>query len=134
MGVAQARSFSWGTEIAASSVANEAAVEPANRMASSCEYQTLAVDCARLAQVAPSHEARAGFAAAARSWLMLARLAGEDIARAEGIVSYQTNRRRNHAGERRCEAVTGKRAVLARRGCDIAGRTRRKAERRPLRP
>jgi hypothetical protein len=47
-------------------------------MASSREYRKLAADCARLAGAAPSHEARAGFAAAAKSWLMLARLAGED--------------------------------------------------------
>jgi hypothetical protein len=46
-------------------------------MASAREYGMLAAECARLARSAPSREARASFAAAARSWLMLARLVGE---------------------------------------------------------
>jgi hypothetical protein len=44
------------------------------QMASSREYRKLAADCTRLAQAAPSQKAGAGFAAAARGWLMLARL------------------------------------------------------------
>jgi hypothetical protein len=44
-------------------------------MASSREYRKLAVECARLARIAPSREAEASFAAAAKAWLMLDRLA-----------------------------------------------------------
>lgn len=47
-------------------------------MASPREYRKLAVECARLAQVAPSREARARFAATAKSWLILDRLARVD--------------------------------------------------------
>jgi hypothetical protein len=46
-------------------------------MASSREYRRVAAECARLAQVAPRREARASFAAAAKSWLILAQLAQE---------------------------------------------------------
>jgi hypothetical protein len=44
-------------------------------MASSREYRKLAVECARLARIAPSREAETSFAAAAKAWLMLDRLA-----------------------------------------------------------
>jgi hypothetical protein len=47
-------------------------------MASSREYRKLAVECARLGRAAPSREAGASFAAAAKSWLMLDRLARAD--------------------------------------------------------
>jgi hypothetical protein len=40
-------------------------------------HRKVAADCARLARIAPSPEARAGFAAAAKSWLMLAGMADE---------------------------------------------------------
>jgi len=56
-------------------------------MASSREYRKLAVECARLARIAPSHEAEASFAAAAKAWLMLDRLARagrENITRRAG--------------------------------------------------
>lgn len=46
-------------------------------MASSREYLRLAAECARLARAAPRREARASFAAAAKSWSMLAQLARE---------------------------------------------------------
>jgi len=65
-------------------------------MASSREYRKLAVECARLARIAPSHEAEASFAAAAKSWLILDRLARagpENIARREGrAIPYGLNR------------------------------------------
>ena len=44
-------------------------------MALSRDYQKVAADCARLARIAPSPAARAGFAAAAKRWLILARMA-----------------------------------------------------------
>jgi hypothetical protein len=44
-------------------------------MASSREYRKLSVECARLARAAPSREAGDSFAAAAKSWLILDRLA-----------------------------------------------------------
>jgi hypothetical protein len=46
-------------------------------MASSREYLGLAAECARLARAAPSRDAKASFAAAAKNWLMLACLAEE---------------------------------------------------------
>jgi len=74
MGAVEARSFSWRPQIATRPVPDEAG--PAS-MPPSREYQMLAAECARLAKIAPSHEARASFAAAAKSWLTLGRLAGE---------------------------------------------------------
>jgi hypothetical protein len=56
-------------------------------MASSREYRKLAVECARLARVAPSRGAGASFAAAAKRWLILDRLARggpENIAKRVG--------------------------------------------------
>jgi hypothetical protein len=47
-------------------------------MTPSRDYRKVAAECTKLAGIAPSAEARAGFAAAARSWLMLARLADKD--------------------------------------------------------
>lgn len=47
-------------------------------MTLSQDYHKVAADCARLARIAPSPEARAGFAAAAKSWLMLARMVDEN--------------------------------------------------------
>jgi len=47
-------------------------------MPHSRDHRKIAADCERLARIAPSPEARAGFAAAAKSWLALARLADED--------------------------------------------------------
>jgi len=44
-------------------------------MASSREYRKLSVECARLARAAPNREAGDSFAAAAKSWLILDRLA-----------------------------------------------------------
>ncbi|SDR24960.1 hypothetical protein SAMN05444161_2373 [Rhizobiales bacterium GAS191] len=61
-------------------------------MASPREYRKLAADCARLARAAPSLQARVGFAAAAKSWLMLARLAGEDSMRADKASARQWRR------------------------------------------
>ena len=65
-------------------------------MASSREYRKLAVECARLALVAPSHEAGVSFAAAAKSWSILDRLARagpENIARRAGrALPYGMNR------------------------------------------
>ena len=65
-------------------------------MASSREYRKLAVECARLARVAPSREAEASFAAAAKSWLILDRLARaghENMAKRAGpAIPYGMNR------------------------------------------
>jgi hypothetical protein len=65
-------------------------------MASSREYRKLAVECARLAQVAPSREAGDSFAAAAKSWLMLDRLGRtgrENMAKRAGrAIPYGMNR------------------------------------------
>jgi hypothetical protein len=44
-------------------------------MASFREYRKLSAECARLARAAPSREAEDSFAAAAKSWLILDRLA-----------------------------------------------------------
>jgi hypothetical protein len=61
-------------------------------MAPSRDYRKVAADCARLALVAPSLEARAGFAAAAKSWLMLAQMAGEHSTRADDASTLQGRR------------------------------------------
>jgi hypothetical protein len=42
------------------------------------EYRTIAAECTRLAQIAPSERGKASFAAAANYWMMHARLAGTD--------------------------------------------------------
>jgi len=78
MGAVEARSFSWGAQVGPGSVGSA-------DIASSREYQILAAECARLAKIAPSRQARASFAAAAKSWLTLGRLAGEDIDAARRI-------------------------------------------------
>jgi hypothetical protein len=58
-------------------------------MASFREYWKLSVECARLARAAPSREAGDSFAAAAKSWLILDRLARaspENIAERAGRI------------------------------------------------
>src|SRR5271169_1488864 len=55
-------------------------------MGSFREYRKAAAECARLAQVAPSQEARASFSVAAKRWMMLAHLAAEGSMRAESSV------------------------------------------------
>jgi hypothetical protein len=62
--------------------------QPAKTIEGACrasprEYRKVAADCARLALAAPGLQARAGFATAAKSWLTLAQLAGEDSMRAD---------------------------------------------------
>jgi hypothetical protein len=76
MGAVEARSFSWRPQIAVRPVRSEAGPVSTNSLR---EYQMLAAECARLARIAPSLQARASFAAAAKSWLTLGRLAGEDM-------------------------------------------------------
>jgi len=67
-------------------------------MGSPREYRKVAADCARLARAAPSLQARAGFTAAAKSWLMLAQLAGEDSMRADKASARQWRRNREASG------------------------------------
>jgi hypothetical protein len=66
-------------------------------MASSREYRKLSVECARLARAAPNREAGDSFAAAAKSWLILDRLARagpKNIAeRAGRAIPYGINRK-----------------------------------------
>jgi hypothetical protein len=52
-------------------------------MGSFREYRKAAAECARLAQAAPSQAARTSFAAAAKRWMILARLAGDGSMPAE---------------------------------------------------
>jgi hypothetical protein len=47
-------------------------------MASFVHYEENASECARLAQIAPSQRGRESFAAAAKHWAMLYRLAAEN--------------------------------------------------------
>jgi hypothetical protein len=61
-------------------------------MASFREYRKLSVECARLARAAPSREAGDSFAAAAKSWLILDRLARagpENIAERAGRIGIR---------------------------------------------
>jgi hypothetical protein len=44
-------------------------------MASFCNYRKIASECATLAQAAPSRRGRESFSAAAKHWMLLARLA-----------------------------------------------------------
>jgi hypothetical protein len=79
-------------------------------MASFREYWKLSVECARLARAAPSREAGDSFAAAAKSWLILDRLARaspENIAERAGRIGTSPSIALGHISNVSGSAVKG---------------------------